>query len=306
MQFSPESPTLTASISVVICARNRVSVIQRSLEAVQNENPREIIVVDGRSTDGTREVAARFTDRVLSDEGRGLSAARQLGAEAATGIYVAYVDTDVVVAPGTLARLASLLEDDPAIGAAHATILPGNVDSYWSRCVQARMDLLQEYTPGEKTTLGCMAVVIRRDLVLRHAFDSYFVGASEDEDFYYRLRRDGWKLVVGESTATHFHRQTFSECVKQRIWYGRGAVRLALKGYPGARVGLLVHPAKMLGIQLAARAIRAGKPQMLPFIVIQSSAQYAGEVIEAASQVFARLRRQPVASPRESLKRRRA
>src|SRR5688572_9652945 len=108
MQFSPESPTLTASISVVICARNRASVIQRSLEAVQGESPREIIVVDGRSTDGTREVAARFADRVLSDEGRGLSAARQLGAEAATGLYVAYVDTDVVLALGTLAELASL------------------------------------------------------------------------------------------------------------------------------------------------------------------------------------------------------
>jgi len=79
-------------VTVVVPVRNGERWIDGCLGSVTRSNVREIIVVDGMSTDGTVAAARRHGARVLSDEGRGLPAARQLGAEAATTPLVALVD----------------------------------------------------------------------------------------------------------------------------------------------------------------------------------------------------------------------
>ena len=59
-------------ISVIIVARNSERTIEECMNSVQRNNPAEIIVVDGNSTDSTIEIAKRYTKRVYSDKGRGL------------------------------------------------------------------------------------------------------------------------------------------------------------------------------------------------------------------------------------------
>ena len=52
-------------------------------------------MVDDGSTDGTAEIARKFSGfRLISTPNGGLSNARNLGLEAATGEIVAYVDDD--------------------------------------------------------------------------------------------------------------------------------------------------------------------------------------------------------------------
>src|SRR5687767_6232476 len=77
-------------VTVVVCARNRGSVIGRCLDSVLAASPAEIIVVDGNSTDDTVAVARARGVTVISDNGSGLGAARQLGASAAKNEYVVF------------------------------------------------------------------------------------------------------------------------------------------------------------------------------------------------------------------------
>jgi glycosyltransferase involved in cell wall biosynthesis len=58
----------------------------------------------GRS-DGTHEIAARYTERIIHDRGRGKSHARNLGAEASKPDHVAYVDSDVVIPENALSTM---------------------------------------------------------------------------------------------------------------------------------------------------------------------------------------------------------
>ncbi|HLV05620.1 glycosyltransferase [uncultured Georgenia sp.] len=88
-------------VSVVLPTKDRAAVLPDAVRSVLAQTYRrwELIVVDDGSRDETPEVLARFTDdprvRVVTHEtNRGVAAARNSGLAAATGEYVAYLDSD--------------------------------------------------------------------------------------------------------------------------------------------------------------------------------------------------------------------
>ena len=94
-------------ISVVIPCHNAEATIAETLQsALSQDVDREIIVVDDGSTDGSAAVLAGFgaSIRLVSTPNRGASAARQSGAELARGDFIQYLDSDDLLAEGTLAR----------------------------------------------------------------------------------------------------------------------------------------------------------------------------------------------------------
>ena len=81
----------------------------------QTLSPDEVIVVDDGSTDDTPELLSRFGDsiRLVRQENRGVSAARNAGIRAASGEWFAFLDSDDLWLPRKLeAQVAAL--DDPA------------------------------------------------------------------------------------------------------------------------------------------------------------------------------------------------
>ena len=85
-------------ISVVIPAFNRAWTLKRAVDSAlaQDYPGKEIIVVDDGSTDGTRELLAGYKDRirVLVQENKGVSAARNLGIRESCGHFIALLDSD--------------------------------------------------------------------------------------------------------------------------------------------------------------------------------------------------------------------
>jgi len=85
-------------ISLIIPAYNEEKYLPACLESVfknRNESIGEVIVVDNGSTDGTAEVARKFTGvKVVSEPRKGLSWARQRGLLTAQGELLGYIDAD--------------------------------------------------------------------------------------------------------------------------------------------------------------------------------------------------------------------
>src|SRR6478752_5795726 len=103
------APDLTAplAITVIVPARNAEDILEECLASIAASGPAEIIVVDGNSSDRTVEIARAYASQILNDEGKGLPAARLMGAQAATQPLVALIDADVVLHPGALRDLVS-------------------------------------------------------------------------------------------------------------------------------------------------------------------------------------------------------
>jgi glycosyltransferase involved in cell wall biosynthesis len=217
-------PASPIALSIVIPAHNASAVLSQCLGALTAScsADHEIIVVDDGSTDDSREVAARYAVRALSTGGRrGPAFARNLGAKAARGAVLLFLDADVRVHPDTLEKIQAAFEADPALDA-----LIGSYDS-----TPQSPDFLSQYrnlmhawthqtgkTEASTFWSGCGA--IRRALFLEHAgfSESYSRPAIEDIELGYRLVRARRKLVLDRSLlVTHLKRWTFRGLVKTDI-----------------------------------------------------------------------------------------
>jgi cellulose synthase/poly-beta-1,6-N-acetylglucosamine synthase-like glycosyltransferase len=110
-------------VSIVVPTRNNERDIDRCLRSLSNlDYPKdryEVIVVDGRSTDRTVEIARNFNAKVVYDPGRGGGRVHGLNAGIGyvRGDYVAFTDADCTVEAGWLRKAARYFTDDSVAGA---------------------------------------------------------------------------------------------------------------------------------------------------------------------------------------------
>ena len=103
-------------ISIVIPSLNQGEYIEETLRSVidQADVEREIIVIDGGSNDGTLDTLRRYSDQLAyweSNPDTGQSHAINKGLERATGDVWMFLNSDDLLAPGALGRVARYFED---------------------------------------------------------------------------------------------------------------------------------------------------------------------------------------------------
>jgi glycosyltransferase involved in cell wall biosynthesis len=110
---------MTPHFSVIIPAFNSASTLPRAIDSVlqQSYPPKEIILVDDGSTDGTPDIAARYGNKLcyLRQENAGVSSARNHGAQAASGDWLAFLDADDWYCPDRLRLHADWIRDDSTL-----------------------------------------------------------------------------------------------------------------------------------------------------------------------------------------------
>jgi glycosyltransferase involved in cell wall biosynthesis len=268
-------------VSVIICVKNMESNIEECLIAVEKNNPAEIVVVDGNSTDRTVEVARRYTEKIYSDNGGGLQGARQVGVEKATQEYIVYLDADTVIPERTLSTMLTELK---AGGYANiqAKVLAKKIDTYWERAEGWYMGYLR----ARNNQGGLNAGILRRDLVLNIKFDLKFAG--EEYDFLKKLKLGGYKLGVSSASVYCYHRADMKSVCKQWFKYGRDQAQL-MKRWGPLRKGLWTPLAMVYFVGLS---LIKGKPQYIPFVVLvmgfAGTAGMAKGFVELIGEAFGR------------------
>ncbi len=103
-------------ISVVVPTLNEEAYITGLLRSIRAQRPRplEVIVVDGGSQDRTVELARRLGAKVI-EQPSNIAEARNIGARAARGDYLLFLDADTVLPPGFMEAIGRLGPVDCAI-----------------------------------------------------------------------------------------------------------------------------------------------------------------------------------------------
>lgn len=262
-------------ISVIIITKNAETSIEECLRAVESNNPAEIIIVDGNSSDRTVEIARRYTPRIYSDEGRGgRSYARQLGAEKATQEYIAYIDSDAILL--TDKALATMLAEFQGSDYIHiaAQLAPGmKCATYWE-WAQYQHNLLHQAIFSSKRGVGLTAGLFRRETILKYGFDLAYGGVMDDMALELRLRRDGYKFGTSSAQIYPRFRTDLKSLIRHWFFQGKTASWYIRRyGIWHARLWPPLGVFYWLGFCLIK-----GKLKLIPFEIIDGAARTAGMV----------------------------
>src|SRR6185312_10918879 len=176
---SPEPRRL--GLSVVIPVHNGGRDFEHCLRRLRDslETRFELVVVDDGSTDGSAELAASFGARVIRhDVAKGPAAARNAGAQAASGPIVFFLDADVAVHRETVGRVAARFAADPALTALFGSYddkpsSPGLISQYRNllhHYVHQQGEFVENARPAKTFWTGCGAIR-KQDFLDHGGFD---------------------------------------------------------------------------------------------------------------------------------------
>lgn len=198
-------------ISVIIPLYNKAADILLTLESVEAQTckPREVIVIDDGSTDGSREIVDKVAHRMpylrlVSQPNAGVSAARNRAIAMAEGEWVALLDGDDVWSPDYLKAICSLIERWPECGA-YATGF--YVDDGHRRVVGStpqttgKVDFFVESM--SRYVLIPSATVLRRDLVVRLGGFPVGMRMGEDQYLWTKVAREAEVAFLAQPMMTY-------------------------------------------------------------------------------------------------------
>ena len=221
-------------VSVVVCSLNGSATIRDTLEALTRlEYPNyEVIVIDDGSTDETPVIANEYPFRVISTENRGLSNARNLGWQQATGDIVAYIDDDAYPDPQWLSYLVQVFQRSDFVGVGGPNLAPAG-DGWIADCVAnspgGPVHVLVSDTEAEHIP-GCNMAFRRDALSALNGFDPIFRAAGDDVDICWRLQDRRWKIGFSAAAVVwHHRRDSLSMYWKQQKGYGKAEALLERK-----------------------------------------------------------------------------
>ena len=221
-------------ISVVVCSYNGAETIEETLAALTKLNyPQyEVIVVDDGSTDATAEIARKYDVSLIQVENKGLSNARNLGMEAATGEIIAYIDDDAYPDPDWLKFLAAGFtgSDHAGIGGpniappGHGLAADGVAHAPGGPIHVLLSDEIAEHIPG------CNMAYRLYRLRAIGGFDPRFGAAGDDVDICWRVQERGWSLGFSPAAVVwHHRRRSVRAYWKQQKGYAHAEALLADK-----------------------------------------------------------------------------
>ncbi len=189
-------------ISIIIVTYNSAAVIAGCLSAIKGAS--EVIVVDNASSDDSAHIAERMGARViLNPENLGFGPACNIGARAARGDYLLFLNPDATLPPGALHALKAVTTRHPDAAAFGPRLMEGDKPAVFQcetfiDAQKDRMALAHTAPTGDccvRFLSGAALLCNRRSFDHVGGFDENIFLYYEDDDLCYRLRQNGGQLI---------------------------------------------------------------------------------------------------------------
>ncbi|MHC4512298.1 MAG: glycosyltransferase family 2 protein [Planctomycetota bacterium] len=186
---------MSAEVAVVIPAFNSRQFLEATIASVREQTlvPRELVVVDDGSTDGTAELVTGLGVRCVRQENSGPAAARNHGVRETAAPLLAFLDADDRFLPDKLERQLALLAESHVVACcSNAWVIQDGKRHGLRNSSEVASTLTFESLLAANPVI-CSTMVLRRD-----AFDEAggfdedrVLVATEDYDLWLRVARLG-------------------------------------------------------------------------------------------------------------------
>jgi cellulose synthase/poly-beta-1,6-N-acetylglucosamine synthase-like glycosyltransferase len=232
-------------VSVVVGTRNEERFIEECIESLLRlDYPQdlfEIIIVDGMSTDKTRNRVQKYPVLLLLNKRKNVAAARNLGVENAIGDLVAFTDGDCKVDPQWLKILVREMQNAPEdVACVGGPNLIFDSDPVFGRVVgyaqetflgsggsaQSKNSTKKHYV---SSIPNCNAMYKKSAIQEVGYFDERFL-IGQDGDLNYRIGKKGHKfLYIPDAQVLHHRRGTLKSFSVRMFIYGMWMAELFKK-----------------------------------------------------------------------------
>jgi glycosyltransferase involved in cell wall biosynthesis len=195
-------PTASLTVSVIVPVYNGGVSFQECLSSLKEmmPAPQEIIVVADGDTDGSSRLAETYGMRVVRlPEQSGPARARNVGARAAQGDILFFVDADVAIKPDAIERVTAAFIDDPDLCALFGSYDDAPAaENFLSQYRNLLHHYVHQNAREEASTCWGAGGAIRREVFLSvDGFDeSYRQPCIEDIELGYRLTKGGCAIQL--------------------------------------------------------------------------------------------------------------
>ena len=218
-------------LSFIVPCLNSSKTINETLTSIfaqQTDFEFEVIVVDNGSSDHTIELARQFDVTVIRENKRGPGLARNAGIKAASGRYIAFVDSDVTLEPTWAQVLMNYISKYKLLAAQGQVILSSNgnslLDSYrTAHKTNHPTDWISlatsDYKVGHINTAAC---IYKAQALKQVKGFSTSIRYHEDVDLTLKIRSlpDGAIGCTREAKSYCFYTQTLASYLKRAFVYG--------------------------------------------------------------------------------------
>jgi glycosyltransferase involved in cell wall biosynthesis len=207
-------------ISVVVCVKNEVKKIKRCLDSLRNNNPDEIIVIDGDSSDATAVVANQYTKKVFISKNSNLTRDRQLGVNKCKNELIAMIDGDHILKKNDLKNLLKDLTNSN-FDMVQSQIKIFKITSFYNDAENDFYTLFHNI-PGIKKMIGVAPAIYKKRIFKKVNFNDKITKSIEDADFIYNLKKKNFVFGIGHTKISQDHSGRLKDYLKKFLWYGKG------------------------------------------------------------------------------------
>jgi succinoglycan biosynthesis protein ExoA len=289
-------PDAIPFVTVVVPVRNEAGFIADLCRAIlgQDYPPDrfEVIVADGMSTDGTRDILAGLQERhfsltVVDNPGRIVSTGLNIAVARSRGDIIIRIDGHALIASDFMRENVALLAAHPeawSVGGPirHAAMTPlGKAVAVAMSHPLGVGNALHRYPEFEGYVEGAQFPAIRRWVFDRIGmFDERLV-RNQDDEFNYRIRHAGGKIYVSPRVRySYFVRERLGQLFKQYFQYGFWRIPVIEKH---RRPTTLRQMAPTLFYAACVILALAGLWWRRPFLALALPASYAAALIAAGA-----------------------
>ncbi len=262
-EYSPQTVEMTAFVSVIIPTYNEEPYIGQVINSIlANDYPKErleILIVDGGSTDRTREIVQEYTKRfpqirLLDNPKRYQAAALNIGLKEAKGEFIIRMDAHTLYAPDYISQCVSLLQKSGAasVGGVQRAIGTSYLSSIIATALTSPFGIGDAYYRYAEKEMWVDTVYLgawhRSTLEAIGGFNEEWI-VNEDYELNFRLRRAGGRILLSPRIRCWYYvRPSLRHLARQYFRYGFWKVK-TLVAYPDSlRWRQLAPPALILAL----------------------------------------------------------
>jgi glycosyltransferase involved in cell wall biosynthesis len=232
-------------ISVIIPCRNEKEYINETILSILNQKPDdysiEILVVDGMSDDGTREILTGLISkyqnlRLIDNPALVTPAALNIGIRNSSGKYIAILGAHAEYADDYFQKNLGLIKMHPEVACTGGPIISKGKSNFGKAAAIAMSSSIGVGNANHRfpeyegyAEMACFPF-FKKDLFVKYGLYDESLIKNQDDEFCFRIRLNGEKIFISNIVkSTYYVRDSISRLFSQYYSYGKWRIPVLLK-----------------------------------------------------------------------------